>query len=63
MKKLNEFESMIIIQGLVEVRKSMRNEIIEIEAQGKNAIMTLGFVDMLVDDTIAKVKALTLKQK
>mgnify|MGYP001190318959 CR=1 FL=1 len=63
MKKLNEFESMIIIQGLAEVRKSMRNEIIEIEAQGKNAIMTLGFVDMLVDDTIAKVKALTLKQK
>ena len=63
MKKLNEFESMIIIQGLVEVRKSMRNEIIEIEAQGKNAIITLGFVDMLVDDTIAKVKALTLKQK
>ena len=63
MKKLNDFESMIIIQGLAEVRKSMRNEIIEIEAQGKNAIMTLGFVDMLVDDTIAKVKALTLKQK
>ena len=63
MKKLNEFESMIIIQGLAEVRKSMRNEIIEIEAQGKNAIITLGFVDMLVDDTIAKVKALTLKQK
>jgi hypothetical protein len=63
MKKLNGFESMLVIQGLAEVRKSMRNEIIEIEAQGKNAIMTVGYVDMIIDEAIEKIKSLTLKQK
>ena len=63
MKKLNGFESMLVLQGLAEVRKSMRNEIIEIEAQGKNAIMTVGYVDMIIDEAIEKIKSLTLKQK
>ena len=63
MKKLNRFESMLVIQGLAEMRKSMRNEIIELEAQGKNAIMTVRYVDMIIDEAIEKIKSLTLKQK
>jgi hypothetical protein len=29
----------------------------------KNALMTADYVDMVVSETIAKIKALTLKQK
>jgi hypothetical protein len=63
MKKLNGFESMLVIQGLGAMRESMRNEIIEAEAKGKIPIMTVGYVDMIIDEAIEKIKLLTLKQK
>jgi hypothetical protein len=63
MKKLNGFESYLVIEGLNAIRNEWKKDIKEVEAQGKNALMTADYVDMVVSDTIAKIKALTLKQK
>jgi hypothetical protein len=41
----------------------MKMDILEIQADGKNPIMTTGYVDMVIDETIEKIKTLTLKQK
>ena len=45
------------------MRRQMKLDILEIEAEGKNPIMTTGYVDMVVDEAIEKIKSLTLKQK
>ena len=45
------------------MRRQMKLDILEIEANGKNAIMTTGYVDMVVNETVEKIKSLTLKQK
>jgi hypothetical protein len=63
MKKLNGFESYLVIEGLESMRRQMKLDILEIEANGKNAIMTTGYVDMVVSEAIEKIKSLTLKQK
>ena len=63
MKKLNGFESHLVISGLIEVRNQMIKDIKDLEAQGKYPLMTTGYVEMIIDETIAKIKALTLKQK
>ena len=63
MKKLNGFESYLAIEGLNAIRNQWKKDIKEVEAQGKNASMTEGYVDMVVTDTIGKIKLLTLKQK
>lgn len=63
MKKLNGFESYLVLEGLESIRRQMKLDILEIEANGKNAIMTTGYVDMVVSDAIEKIKSLTLKQK
>ena len=63
MKKLNGFESYLVIEGLESMRRQMKLDILEIEANGKNAIMTIGYVDMVVNEAIEKIKSLTLKQK
>ena len=63
MKKLNGFESYLVLNGLEEVRAQMVTEIQEAEASGKCPIMTAGYVNMIIDETIDKIKSLTLKQK
>jgi hypothetical protein len=63
MRKLNGFESYLVLEGLASMRRQMKLDILEIEASGKNAIMTAGYVDMVVDEAIEKIKSLTLKQK
>jgi hypothetical protein len=63
MKKLNGFESYLVLEGLESMRRQMKLDILEIEADGKNAIMTIGYVDMVVNEAIEKIKSLTLKQK
>jgi hypothetical protein len=63
MKKLNEFESYLVLEGLESMRRTMKLDILEIEAEGKNPIMTTGYVDMVIDEAIEKIKSLTLKQK
>jgi hypothetical protein len=63
MKKLNGFESYLVIEGLNAIRNEWKKDIKQVEAQGKNALMTVDYVDMVVSETIEKIKALTLKQK
>ena len=63
MKKLNGFESYLAIEGLNAMGRQMKLDIIELEQQGKNALMTVGYVDMVISDAIEKIKALTLKDK
>ena len=63
MKKLNGFESYLVLEGPESMRRQMKLDILEIEANGKNAIMTTGYVDMVVSEAIEKIKSLTLKQK
>ena len=63
MKKLNGFESYLAIEGLNAMRIAMKNDIEKVELNGRNSLMTTGFVDVSIDETIAKIKALTLKDK
>jgi hypothetical protein len=63
MKKLNGFESYLVLEGLESMRRQIKLDILEIEANGKNAIMTTGYVDMVVNEAIEKIKSLTSKQK
>jgi hypothetical protein len=63
MRKFNLFEAHLILEGLKEVATSMKEGIIKTEAEGKLPLMTTGFVDMIVKDTVEKVNSLTLKQK
>jgi len=63
MKKLNGFESYLVIEGLNAMRVAMKNDIEKAELNGRRSLMTTGFVDVSIDETIAKIKALTLKDK
>jgi hypothetical protein len=63
MKKLNGFESYLVIEGLNAIRNEWKKDIREVEAQGKNPLMTADYADMVITETIEKIKALTLKQK
>ena len=63
MKKLKVFESYLAIEGLNAMRIAMKNDIEKVELNGRNSLMTTGFVDVSIDETIAKIKALTLKDK
>ena len=63
MKKLNGFESYLVISGLNKVCEEMKADIIETERLGKLPLMTTGYVDMIITDAIKKIELLTLKQK
>lgn len=63
MKKLNGFESHLVITGLHKVCGEMKAEIIEAELLGNRPLMTTGYVDMIIADAIKKIELLTLKQK
>tara|TARA_R110000803_G_scaffold88934_4_gene156024 strand:- start:892 stop:1083 length:192 start_codon:yes stop_codon:yes gene_type:complete len=63
MKKFNGFEKHLLEQGLEMVMEQMKSDIREIEAKGKNALMTEGYVDMIGKETLDKLVSLTKKQK
>jgi hypothetical protein len=63
MKKFNEFECSLIVQGLQLVAEGWKAEITEVEAEGKRSIFTQGYVDMVVKELTEKVKEGTLKPK
>jgi hypothetical protein len=63
MKKFNGFEAYLILEGLKEVSASMKEGIEKTLAEGKMPLMTTGYVDMVVAETIEKVNSLTLKNK
>jgi hypothetical protein len=45
------------------VMDSMKNDIQRIESQGKNPLMTEGYVDMIGKETLERLKSLTKKSK
>ena len=63
MKKLNGFESYLIVEGLNKLALEMKAEIRATEEAGKRPIMTTGYIDMIVKDALDKINAYTLKQK
>ena len=63
MAKFNGFEKYLLVQGLERVALEMKADIRDLEERGKNPLMTVGYVEMVVKDTLDKLSALTLKQK
>ena len=63
MKKLNEFESYLVIEGLNNLKEEYKKDIRRIVKEGKNPLMTETYIEMVVNETINKIKQLTLKQK
>ena len=63
MKKLNGFEQYLIITGLSMVKDKMKSDIDKVESEGKMPMMTKGYVDMMVEETLGKVAGFTKKQK
>lgn len=63
MKKLNEFECSLIVQGLQLVAEGWKAEITQVEAEGKRSLFTQAYVDMVVKELVDKVKLGTLKPK
>ena len=63
MKKLNSFESYLVIEGLNSLKEEYKKDIRRMVKEGKNPLMTEGYIEMVVEETINKIKQLTLKQK
>lgn len=57
------FEKYLLVQGLERVALEMKVDIRNIEESGKNPLMTIGYVDMVVRDVLDKLNSFTLKQK
>jgi hypothetical protein len=63
MKKLNGFESYLVVEGLNKVAAEMKADIVKMESEGKRALMTEGYIDMIVKDALEKINSFTVKQK
>jgi len=63
MKKFNGFESHLFEVGIKNVAEQMKADIRKVEEEGKNALMTEGYVDMVVAEALEKLKGLTIKNK
>jgi len=63
MSKFNGFENYLLVQGLERVALEMKADIRDVEEKGKNPLMTIGYVDMVVKDTLDKLNSFTIKQK
>lgn len=63
MKKFNEFECSLIVQGLQLVAEGWKAEIAQAESEGKRSLFTQGYVDMVVKELAEKVQLGTLKPK
>jgi hypothetical protein len=63
MAKFNGFENFLLVQGLERVVLEMKADIRDIEEKGKNPLMTVDYVDMVVKETFNKLQSFTIKQK
>ncbi len=63
MSKFNGFEKYLLVQGLERVSLEMKADIRDLEERGKNPLMTIGYVEMVVRDTLDKLTSFTLKEK
>jgi hypothetical protein len=59
--KFNGFEKYLIVQGLNMAKEQAVNEIREAIAKGEHPIMTEGFIDITVKETLDKLNKLTVE--
>jgi hypothetical protein len=63
MAKFNGFEKYLIVEGLKELGASMKEGIRKTEAEGKRPLMTEGYIDMVIADTLLKLEGFSIKEK
>jgi len=61
MAKFNGFEKYLLVQGLERVALEMKADIRDLEERGKNPLMTVGYVEMVVKDTLNKLTSFSLR--
>lgn len=61
MAKLNGLQHWLVSSGLELQRQAMKAEVKAIEERGKNALMTQGYVDTIIDEAQREVDSNTLK--
>ena len=61
MAKFNGFEKYLLVQGLERVALEMKADIRDLEERGKNPLMTVGYVEMVVKDTLDKLTSFSVK--
>jgi hypothetical protein len=61
MAKFNGFEKYLLVQGLERVALEMKADIRDLEERGKNPLMTVGYVEMVVKDTLDKLTSYSLR--
>lgn len=63
MEKFNGWERMNILQGLNLVKHHYKADIEEIEAQGKVALFSAEYIDMMIAEIKLKVESLSKQEK
>ena len=63
MAKLNGFEKFLIVTGVERVALEMKADIRDIEEKGKTPLMTIGYVEMVMSDLLAKVDSFSIKER
>lgn len=61
--KLNGFEKFLIVSGVERVALEMKADIRDLEERGKNPLMTIGYVEMVMKDLLSKVDSFSIKEK
>jgi hypothetical protein len=62
MRKLNGQEAWFIKEGLQVLLKDWSSNIEEIEKNGKNSLITIPYLELMVKEITSKVDLLTLKK-
>lgn len=63
MKKFNRWEYNSIVQGLDLVKHHCKVKIEEVEAQGKVAIFSVGYIDRMIDEIKIKAENFTKQER
>jgi hypothetical protein len=63
MTKFNGFQKYLLEEGLKAYAAEMKADIVAMESEGKRPIMTTGYVDMIVKDTLDQLVGFTIKEK
>jgi hypothetical protein len=63
MAKFSGFQKYLLEEGLKAYAAEMKADIVAMEGEGKRPIMTTGYVDMIVKDTLDQLVGFTIKEK
>jgi hypothetical protein len=63
MTKFNGYQSFVIHEAVENYCKELKNELAQMEKEGKNPIITQDYVDMTEKDILEIVTKLTKKEK